>query len=81
MTDQLTEARLAALEHMVSYCVSRIMKVSQIEQDLIQIDRDREVKPPPGSLEEVEWSQSKNFYIALECILKAALELKNDSVA
>jgi hypothetical protein len=80
MTDHLIEARLAALEHMVSYCVSRIMKASQIERDLIQIDRDRAAKPPLGSLEEVEWSQSKNFYIALECILKAALNLKINSV-
>jgi hypothetical protein len=80
MTDQLTEARLAALEHMVTYCLSRIMKASQIGQDLVQIDRSRKAQHPLGSVEEMEWNQSKHFYIALECILKSALELKENSM-
>jgi hypothetical protein len=37
MLDNSTEARLAAIEHMVSFCVSRIMKASAIQQDLDEI--------------------------------------------
>jgi hypothetical protein len=70
------EARLSALEQLVSYCVSKLMSPQQIQADRTELHQTFAARPLFGEASDIDWARSTEFCQALDRLLEVAAEIQ-----